>query len=311
MYRKKYVKKYKIILYCLFLLLVLDNNLFSEYPEIKLLNSDDLLFRQIQDDIEKYNIAAAVNDYERIPPLLIFKYNKEPDEDLFFLSARFNLPYDTLSTINGVDNKNDFNALETIIVPNLPGLFIPFEAKTDLEKIMISWRNIEDQILVTLLRDGSRISSYFIIGERFHSIERAYFLKILFRFPLPDGEITSLYGNREDPFTGHPNFHNGIDIAAPIGTDVLAARDGVVTTIDYDSGLGLYIIITHSGGYQTVYGHLNEVKVSLKLQVYSSMIIGSVGNTGYSTGPHLHFEIRKEGNSRDPMELFMGNVNDD
>ncbi len=305
------MKKFKTILSSIFLLLLLNKNLFSEYPEVKLLNTDDLLFKQIQDDIEKYNMATAVNDYDRIPPLLIFRYNKEPDEDLFFLSARFNLPYDTLSTINGVDNKNDFNVLETIIVPNLPGLFVPLVAKTDLEKIMISWRNLEDQIPVTLLRENNRISSYFIIGERFHSIERAYFLKILFRFPLPDGEITSLYGNREDPISGHSDFHNGIDIAAPMGTDVLAARDGVVTTIDYDSGLGLYIIITHSGGYQTVYGHLNEVKVSLNLQVYSAMIIASVGDTGYSTGPHLHFEIRKEGTSQDPMELFMGNVNDD
>ena len=81
----------------------------------------------------------------------------------------------------------------------------------------------------------------------------------------------------------------------------------MATTVDYDSGLGNYIIVTHSGGYQTVYGHLSEIKVSLNQEVYSAMIIGRVGDTGYSTGPHLHFEIRKEGSSRDPMGLFIGN----
>jgi len=311
MYKNGSVKRSKILLYCLFLFLLVNYNIFCDYPEIKLLNNDDILFRQIQDDIEKYNVAVAVNELDQVPSLLVFEYNRRPDEDLFFLSARFNLPYDTLSTINGVDNKDDFNALETIIVPNLPGLFVALEPATELEKIMISWRNAEGRMIITLIRNEYRISSFFFLGERFHSIERAYFLKILFRFPLPAGEITSQYGLRNDPITGHSDFHNGIDISAPAGTDVLAARDGVVATVDYNSGLGMYIIITHSGGYQTVYGHLSEVKVNLNQQVYSAMIIAGVGDTGYSTGPHLHFEIRKEGSSHDPMELFIGSTNND
>jgi murein DD-endopeptidase MepM/ murein hydrolase activator NlpD len=297
--------KHKLIF--LFIFFLVSISIYSDYPEIKLLNTDDILFRQIQDDIEKFNRAEALNDLEGIPALLFFKYDKKPDEDLFFLSARFNLPYETLSTLNRVDNKNDFNALNTIIIPNLPGLFVAEEPENELEKIMISWRNTEGLVPVAVLNGNNRASLYFYPGERFHSVERAYFLQILFRFPLPDGEITSRYGFRENPFSGHQEFHQGIDIAAPVGTDVLAAREGTVTTVDWDDGLGNYIIITHSGGYQTVYGHLSEVDVSLNQDVYSAMIIGKVGNTGYSTGPHLHFEIRKEGDSRDPMELFIGN----
>jgi murein DD-endopeptidase MepM/ murein hydrolase activator NlpD len=162
-------------------------------------------------------------------------------------------------------------------------------------------------------------------GDRFHPMERAYFLKILFRFPLPRGRITSRFGLRRDPFggdssarsggtarrdsrTGRPvgvhRFHNGIDLAAEIGTDVLAARDGTVLEVGQDQVYGKFILVSHSNGYQTLYGHLSSVEVRLNQWVNSGNIIGKVGNTGWSTGPHLHFEIRKKGKARDPVPLL-------
>jgi murein DD-endopeptidase MepM/ murein hydrolase activator NlpD len=138
-------------------------------------------------------------------------------------------------------------------------------------------------------------------------VERAYFLNILFRFPLSEGRLSSGYGPRKNPFTGHPEFHQGIDIAAPFGTDVVAARDGVVSLIGVDPVLGRYIQLLHEGGYETIYGHLSNVTVSLKQQIGSGMILGKVGSTGYSTGPHLHFEIRRKGKSKNPSSLLPAN----
>ncbi len=90
------------------------------------------------------------------------------------------------------------------------------------------------------------------------------------------------------------SFHNGIDIAAPVGTDVFASASGTVRIIDYEPVLGNYLVIEHSGGFYTIYGHLSKTLVLLNSNIKTGNVIGKVGNTGYSTGPHLHFEIRKK-----------------
>ena len=155
------------------------------------------------------------------------------------------------------------------------------------------------------LDTGGRLQEVkFYRGEDFTPIERAYFLNVLFRFPLPFGRLTSGYGTRDNPFTGDSEFHKGIDLAAPLGTEVFAARDGTVGLIGVDPIMGNMIILNHEAGYQTIYGHLAEVHVQLNDAVRSGMIIGAVGTTGYSTGPHLHFEIRRRGTSRDPAALL-------
>ena len=143
---------------------------------------------------------------------------------------------------------------------------------------------------------------HFFPGESFHNVERAYFLGILFANPLPRGIVTSGYGIRKSPFTGHNTFHNGIDLAAPAGTVVYAAREGKVTATGYNSTYGKYIIISHDGGYETIYGHLNKIFVELHDEVNSTMIIAEVGSTGLSTGPHLHFEVRKDGKSKESVQ---------
>ncbi len=109
---------------------------------------------------------------------------------------------------------------------------------------------------------------------------------------------------RDNPFTGDSEFHKGIDLAAPYGTEVFAARDGTVGSVGFDPVMGKMVIVDHEAGYQSIYGHLAEIHVQLNDAVRSGMIIGAVGTTGYSTGPHLHFEIRRRGSSRDPAPLL-------
>ena len=106
------------------------------------------------------------------------------------------------------------------------------------------------------------------------------------------------------PISHHQAYHAGIDLAAPAGTDVYAARDGVVTEAGTSPVLGEYIVITHDGSWSTVYGHLSKRLARLNDRVESGMIIGKVGSTGESTGPHLHFEVRNRGEARDPESLI-------
>jgi murein DD-endopeptidase MepM/ murein hydrolase activator NlpD len=114
------------------------------------------------------------------------------------------------------------------------------------------------------------------------------------------GTITSPFGWRSNPFGGSPEFHQGLDIAAPTGTTVTAAAAGTVIMAQWYGGYGNYILIDHGGGYSTGYGHLSAIYVSNGQSVSRGQAIGAVGSTGQSTGPHLHFEIRIAGKPVDP-----------
>ncbi len=114
------------------------------------------------------------------------------------------------------------------------------------------------------------------------------------------GTITSPFGWRSNPFGGAPEFHQGLDIAAPSGTTVTAAASGSVIMAQWYGGYGNYILIDHGGGYSTGYGHLSAIYVSTGQAVQRGQAIGAVGSTGQSTGPHLHFEIRIAGKPVDP-----------
>ncbi len=107
-------------------------------------------------------------------------------------------------------------------------------------------------------------------------------------------EITSEYGYREDPFTGEKKFHNGLDIALDEGTRVNAALSGTVTEVDEDEISGKYIIIEHADGFKTLYAHLKKAHVREGAEVKAGQKIASSGNTGKTTGPHLHFSMLKD-----------------
>jgi len=123
-----------------------------------------------------------------------------------------------------------------------------------------------------------------------------------FNLPLTKGSVSSLFGKRIHPLTGKTVFHNGIDIAAKSGTPVLASAAGLVTETGLHEKAGKYIIIAHTDSFATFYSQLSEILVTPNDTVNTGAIIGRVGNSGLSTGPHLHFEIRKGSVIINPQE---------
>ena len=120
-----------------------------------------------------------------------------------------------------------------------------------------------------------------------------------------DGTISSQYGTRNDPLSSKKKFHAGIDIAAKKGTPVYASSSGEVKISALNNnGYGNLIVIDHGNTITTWYGHLDERFVKENQKVKKGDLIGKVGSTGRSTGPHLHFEIRKGTDSLNPMEFF-------
>jgi murein DD-endopeptidase MepM/ murein hydrolase activator NlpD len=122
------------------------------------------------------------------------------------------------------------------------------------------------------------------------------------RFIWPvNGPITSRFGYRQDPVLGGYRLHAGVDIAASQGTPIKAAGDGVVKMAGWNGGYGNFTLIDHGGGLATGYGHQSRIAVSVGQHVSTGQIIGYVGSTGASTGPHLHWEVRVNGTPVDPM----------
>ncbi len=122
--------------------------------------------------------------------------------------------------------------------------------------------------------------------------------------PVSQGWISSYYGQRTDPFNGRKAFHRGIDFAGPAGSQVVSVASGVVTYTKDRFGYGKTVEINHGNGYVTRYAHNQKVLVSIGETVQKGQPIALIGSTGRSTGPHLHFEVLKQGRAVDPMKFI-------
>jgi murein DD-endopeptidase MepM/ murein hydrolase activator NlpD len=121
------------------------------------------------------------------------------------------------------------------------------------------------------------------------------------RNPVDGAHLTSPFGMREHPISGGMREHKGVDLAAAIGMSIYATADGVVSRADWFSGYGLYVSIEHGGNIETRYGHMSRLNVAAGQQVRKGDIIGFVGTTGHSTGPHVHYEVRIGGQPVNPV----------
>ena len=120
--------------------------------------------------------------------------------------------------------------------------------------------------------------------------------------------VSDLYGWRfRHPVTKKSVYHHGIDFSAYTGTNVFSTASGIVTEADWVNGYGKQITINHGNGYETRYAHLSKINVSINDSVRLNAIIGLSGNTGISTGPHLHYEVLKDGRPMDPMKMLIDN----
>jgi len=162
-------------------------------------------------------------------------------------------------------------------------------------------KNITSEDEVSLLIN-SQVSIYSDLIEEISS--ELDFLECYPDFSPAEGYISSGYGYRSDPFTGVRAFHRGIDISSKAGSNILAAGSGVVAYVGYNGDYGNMIVISHGYDYETVYAHLSKFLVSVGDTVTKGDLIGLMGSTGRSTGPHLHFEVHYEDKQIDPRKIL-------
>jgi len=266
-----------LLLFCLFSL-----QLFSFHPKVVV---DNLLYKQLKIEIDENK--RRINQEEKNLPVQFFTYELDNLDTIFTVSSRFNLPYDTIATLNGIDNQLFFSSFTEILIPTCQGIYLKQELYDNPQVLDI---------------DGSKI--YFYPARNFSGKERLNFLKSPFNEPIKNMIITSPFGYRENPFSGKREFHLGLDLKAYIGTKVYAPYNGVIEEVTFSNFYGNTLVINHGSGYTSRYYHLNKIVVKKGNKINKGDYIAQTGNTGRSTGPHLHFEIRLNDEPIDPKKLL-------
>jgi murein DD-endopeptidase MepM/ murein hydrolase activator NlpD len=169
----------------------------------------------------------------------------------------------------------------------------------DFRNLFNGWKSMDNGQLVlapaTTAAAASAAPSY-----------RPSVVSIPSRNPLSGAALTSGYGMRSHPVLGGRRAHRGVDLAMPTGTPVYATADGMISKAEWFSSYGLYISMEHGGNIQTRYGHLSRLNVAAGQKVQKGDLIGYVGSTGRSTGPHLHYEVRIAGVAVNPVPYMQG-----
>ena len=167
-----------------------------------------------------------------------------------------------------------------------------------LRKERLSYESAERQ----LERESNQLTKKILTLSNGNGLNVSDLVKSYFRFPVR-AAITSPFGNRMHPIFHVRSFHSGVDLGARRGTPIKASNGGIVIYAGWYSGYGKTVIISHSNGKSTLYAHQDRIAVKVGEKVYQDKVIGYVGSTGYSTGPHLHFEYRVGGKPRNPLTV--------
>ncbi len=233
-------------------------------------------------------------------------YTVQAGDTLSGIAQRAGLVMDTLISFNGLQDARSLKVGSRLQLPNANGLKYRVRRGDSLEAVarrfgvpfngLLDWNSLESSLIVPgqeLFVPGARLSE--------HELDRVF--GRLFILPA-GGRLSSSFGVRSDPFTGVSRFHNGLDLAGPVGTPVVAAMSGKVSMVGFNPNYGRYVILSHAEGFQTLYGHLDGFRVRKGVRVKQGELIGTMGNSGYSTGSHLHFAIFLRGEPVDPSRYL-------
>ncbi len=281
----------------------------SVYPLIQSLTFRDPLFKQYTEDVASARIALAHGKTNEELPIKFYRYKVEPGWDVLGIVARCCIDNAGIITLNRIQSAKDDLAGLYVLLPTVPGLYIPEDTGNPLEKLEAAAceKKLIKPLQLNIATQRGNRKVYYFPNDKLDETTWRYFLSPLYRFPLDSGILTSPFGKRPSPFSGKPSYHPGIDLAAPTGSPVYACAPGKVTAVLFSNVYGNHIIIKHNDGNESLYGHLSKTIATLNQIVKAGTLIGEVGSTGMSTGPHLHFEIRKSGVPTDP-QVFIKNV---
>jgi murein DD-endopeptidase MepM/ murein hydrolase activator NlpD len=243
-------------------------------------------------------------------PLSYTVYRVRSGDMIGPLAEQFGITQDTLFSVNKIKAARTLQIGQYLKVPPLSGILYDVrkdgETINDIAKIYeVSAEKIVEVNHISQTQILQAGTTLFVPDAELDWQTRQEINGDLFRWPLKiKWSFTSGFGWRRSPFTGARTYHGGIDLAVPAGSNTYAALAGTVVKVGYDDTYGNHVIIAHHSGYQTLYGHFSSVDVNQGDYVSTATVIGKVGSTGLSTGPHLHFTVYKNGRLVNPLGLL-------
>ena len=242
-------------------------------------------------------------------PVTYQNYSVRSGDTISGITRKFGLRnISTLISVNDISNVRQLGAGQKLKIPSIDGIIYTVKKGDSLESIVKKY-NVKlatildvNELNTDVLSAGQQL---FIPGAAMDSKALKEAMGELFIMPLKSKfRWSSSYGKRIDPIAGVSSFHTGTDMACPTGTPIYAAMSGTIATAGVSRVYGNYVIIEHGNGYQTLYAHMSKIIATKGQWVSQGTKIGLVGSTGYSTGPHLHFTVYKNGKMIDPMTIL-------
>jgi murein DD-endopeptidase MepM/ murein hydrolase activator NlpD len=239
--------------------------------------------------------------------LIFDSHTVQSGDNISSLAIKFGLNQDTIISTNKITNTRLLQINRVLKIANQDGILHNVAKGETLGSIAERYK-VEQETIITaneLFSENIRIGTdLFIPGAKLDWTRLQEINGELFIWPV-NGAVTSPYGYRRNPFDGsRRQFHSGLDIRGAQGTPIRAAMSGRVSQTGYDGTLGTYVVISHHSGYRTLYAHMSVIRTRTGAYVAQGERIGDVGSTGWSTGPHLHFTVYKNGVTMNPRALM-------
>ena len=242
-------------------------------------------------------------------PVTFKNYTVRSGDTISGIAKKFGLTnISTLISVNDIGNVRQLAAGQKLKIPSIDGVIYTVKNGDSLNSIVskygVSLENLVDvnELSSEILQKGQQL---FIPGVGLDKQTLQNAMGDMFKMPISAKfRWSSPYGSRIDPIAGVKSFHTGVDMACPTGTPIYASMSGKVITAGINRVYGNYVIIDHGNGYQTLYAHMSKIIATKGQWVSQGTRIGLVGSTGYSTGPHLHFTVYKNGKLVNPMSVL-------
>jgi murein DD-endopeptidase MepM/ murein hydrolase activator NlpD len=254
-------------------------------------------------------VEAVGGSSSASPPLTLMSWVVRPGDTIIGIAGRLGMNPDTISSLNRSNGRGVHNVTvgERILVPNQDGIRLAVQG--NLDELCRRYDLDPEEVLAVngATREGlSGTATLFFPGVQHEGYALSLSLGTAVTSPLGSWYETDRFGWRVDPFTGTPSRHQGVDLAAPFGSTVRSVSDGTVSVCGYNDVLGNYVMVRSPLSRTFVYGHMDRVFVSAGARVGQGDRIGTIGMTGKTTGPHLHFEVRENGVPVNPRLYLRG-----
>ncbi len=233
-------------------------------------------------------------------------YQVQKGDTISGIADSNDLTTDTIISVNGIQSAKGLKPGQLLKLPNMSGIVYTAKTGETVAAIAKKFEISEDKLIEAnnlLKTDFSSEKVLFLPDAKLPKAQLREISGDLFKWPVR-GIITSWFGWRRDPFSGRNSLHNGIDIGVPTGTPIGAAMEGTVVETGYSPIMGKFVILSHAGGWKTLYAHTSSILVQEGQYVTKGSRIALSGNTGYSTGPHVHFTIFKNGKAVNPANVL-------